>query len=71
MIRWVLLLLLGLNLAYLAFGLYRMHGVGFDPYADVAPLERGPEVPEIRLIDALEDSPAAEARGSEAPSRNP
>lgn len=71
MIRWVLLLLLGLNIAYLAFGLYRIHGVGFDPYADVAPLERGPEVPEIRLIDALADSPTTEVGGLEAPPQNP
>jgi len=63
-IRWVLLLLLGLNIAYLAFGLYRVHQHGFDPYADVAPLERFPGASEIRLIDALEDSPTTEARGS-------
>lgn len=71
MIRWVLLLLLGLNIVYLAFGLYRMHEVGFNPYGDVAPLERGPGVPEIRLIGTLADSPATEARGSETPPQNP
>ena len=71
MIRWVLLLLLGLNFAYLAFGLHRVHEYGLDPYADVAPLERGPGVPEIRLIDSLADSLPTEARTSVAPSRNP
>lgn len=71
MIRWVLLLLLGLNIAYLAFGLYRIHERGFDPYAGVAPLERVPGASEIRLIDALEDSPATEARGPGNPPRDP
>ena len=71
MIRWVLLLLLGLNMAYLAFGLFRVHEHGFDPYSDVAPLERIPGASEIRLIDALEDSPAMEARGPGDPPRDP
>ncbi|MFO8004213.1 hypothetical protein [Thioalkalivibrio sp.] len=71
MIRWVLLLLLGLNLAYLAFGLHRSHEAGFDPYADVTPLEPGPEVPEIRLIDSLADSPPTEAKGSGDPPGDP
>ena len=71
MIRWVLLLLLGLNIAYLAFALYRIHEVGSDPYANMAPLEASPEVPGIRLIDSLADSPPTEARDSVAPSRKP
>jgi len=70
-IRWVLLLLLGLNIAYLAFGLYRSHEHGFDPYAGVAPLERFPGASEIQLIDALEDSPVTEARGPGDRPRDP
>jgi len=62
MMRWVLLLLLGLNIAYLAFSLHRVHEYGVDPYAGIVPLERFPEAAEIRLIDSLEDSPATEAR---------
>jgi len=54
-IRWLLLLLLGLNLGYLAFGFYRAHFL--DPYAGVAPMKPAPDAVEIRLIDSLADSP--------------
>jgi hypothetical protein len=56
--RWLLLLLLGLNLVYLGWGVYRAQ----DPDSKRAgPLERAPGVGEIRLIDSLADSPPAQA----------
>lgn len=55
MIRWVLLLLLGLNLVYLAFGFYRAQDA--DPYSGVEPFKSAPHAAEIQLIDALADSP--------------
>jgi len=66
--RWVLLLLLGLNLAYLGWGLYRAHFT--DPHSDSPPLQRAPGVSEIRLIDSLADSPppwASQESGHEIP----
>jgi hypothetical protein len=69
MIRWVLLLLLGLNLAYLAFSLYWTPDP--DPYAGVAPLERLPHAGAIRLIDAMVDPPPQPARETEDPPAAP
>lgn len=57
----MLLLLLGLNLAYLGWGLYRANFT--DPHRDSAPLQRAPGVSEIRLIDSLADSPPPRAAG--------
>jgi hypothetical protein len=71
MMRWVLLLLLGLNIAYLGFSLHRAHEYEVDPYAGIVPLERFPEAVEIRLIDSLQDSPATEARGQGGLPRDP
>lgn len=53
--RWVLLLLLGLNLAYLASGLYR----SYLPHPDRSgpSQQHEPGVGEIRLLDSLADSP--------------
>ena len=59
--RWVLLLLLGLNLAYLGWGLYRAHSA--DPDRGSPPLQRAPGVSEIQLIDSLADSPPPRMAG--------
>jgi hypothetical protein len=56
--RWLLLLLLGLNLVYLGWGVYRAQD---SESARASPLERAPGVSEIRLIDSLADSPPAQA----------
>jgi hypothetical protein len=69
MIRWVLLLLLGLNLAYLAFSLYWKPDP--DPYAGVAPLERLPHAVEIRLIDSIVDPPPHPAQDADDPPATP
>lgn len=53
--RWILLLLLGLNLAYLASGLYRAQLSHPDRQGAAPQSESG--VGEIRLIDSLVDSP--------------
>ena len=50
MIRWVLFLLLALNLAYLAYGLHRAQTS--DAYGGVPPLELGPGMLELDLLDA-------------------
>ena len=55
MIRWVLFLLLVLNLAYLAHGLHRAQT--WDAYGGVPPLELGPGMLELDLLDAELDSP--------------
>lgn len=56
MMRWILLVLVALNLVYLAFGLYRAHH--FDPYTGVAPpQQQATPVREIRLLDSLVDTP--------------
>jgi hypothetical protein len=52
-IRWVLLLLVALNLAYLGFSRFWTP----DPYAGVAPMERLPHAVEIRLIESVVDPP--------------
>ena len=54
-LRWVFLLLLVLNAAYLGAGLYRAQVM--DPERGNPPLQRAPGVGEIRLIDSLVDSP--------------
>jgi hypothetical protein len=55
-IRWVLFLLLALNLVYLAYGLHRAQTS--DPYGGVPPLELGPGMRELDLLDAELDPPA-------------
>lgn len=65
MIRWVLLLLLALNLAYLGFSLYWTPDP--DPYAGVPPLERLPHAVGIRLIDSMVDPPPHPARDADDP----
>lgn len=69
MIRWVLLLLLGLNLAYLGFALHRTPNV--DPYADVPVLERLPNAVDLDLSGAVllrsPPPPAADAPFPESP----
>jgi hypothetical protein len=55
---WILLLLLGLNLVYLGWGLYRAQGP--DHGRAIPPVEAVPGVSEIRLIDSLADSPPPE-----------
>lgn len=61
-LRWVLLLLLGLNLAYLGSGLYRAQLT--DAAFENPPLQRAPGVRDIRLIDSLADTPAYPAAGN-------
>lgn len=61
--RWVLLLLLGLNLAYLAFGLYRTQLAHNDRQGHSPQSESG--VGEIRLIDSLVDSPPRQDGGTD------
>lgn len=48
MIRWVLFLLLALNLAYLAYGLHRAQTS--DVYGGVPPLELSPGTLELELL---------------------
>ncbi len=61
--RWVLLLLLGLNLAYLASGLYRSY-LHPDRQGPSSQLES--DVGEIRLLDSLADSPPPESGNGRA-----
>lgn len=63
--RWVLMLLLTLNLAYLGWGLYRAHVP--DSGREIQPLQRAPGVSDIRLIDSLADSPPPSVSGHPAP----
>lgn len=60
-LRWVLLLLLALNLAYLASGLYRAQLSSPDGQGASTQPESG--IGEIRLIDSLADSPAPQVSG--------
>jgi len=56
-IRWVLLLLLGLNLAYLGFALHRTQNA--DPYANVPVLEPVPNAVDLDLTGAVLLRPSA------------
>ena len=57
MIARVLLLLLALNLLYLAFGLYRAYVV--DPYAGVPPMAPIRDAVELELIGSSLDAEPA------------
>jgi len=67
--RWVLMLLLALNLAYLGWGLYRAHAP--DSGREIQPLQRAPGVSDIQLIDSLVDSPPPSGSGHPAPAAAP
>ena len=69
MIRWVLFLLLALNLVYLAYGLHRAQTS--DPYGGVPPLELGPGMLELDLLDAELDPPADPVPGPWLEERSP
>ena len=69
MIRWVLFLLLALNLAYLAYGLHRAET--WDAYGGVPPLELGPGMLELDLLDAELDSPPDPVPASGPQERSP
>ncbi|AGA33726.1 hypothetical protein TVNIR_2066 [Thioalkalivibrio nitratireducens DSM 14787] len=56
--RWVLLLLVSLNLLYFAFGLYRSDAP--DPYADVPPIEVFPDAVILELLEFELDPPSPE-----------